>query len=252
MTFFVALRKELLEQWRTYRLLVVAVVLLIFGLLSPLTAKFMPEIFKMLPQGEEFAALISSPTVADAVGQYVKNSTQFAVILALLVTMGAVAVEKDKGTAALMLVKPLSRLSFLLAKFVALGVTFAVSIALAGLACYYYTLLLFGALDVPAWLALNGLLLIFVLVYVALMLLSSTVSRSQVVAGGLGFGWILLLSLAGTIPKVGDVMPGALVSWGSGLVLRNAEAAWPALAVSVGLIAAALAGAWAIFRRQEL
>lgn len=252
MTFFVALRKELLEQWRTYRLLVVAVVLLVFGLLSPLTAKFMPEMFKMLPQGEQFAALIPPPTAADAVGQYVKNSTQFAVILALLVTMGAVAVEKDKGTAALMLVKPLSRLSFLLAKFVALGVTFAVGIALAALACYYYTLLLFAALDVPAWLALNGLLLVFVLVYVALTLLSSTVSRSQVVAGGLGFGWILLLSLVGAIPQVGDVMPGALVSWGSRLVLGDAETAWPALAVSVGLIVAALAGAWIIFRRQEL
>ncbi len=252
MTFFTALRKELLEQWRTYRLLVVAVVLVVFGLLSPLTAKFMPEIFKMLPQGEQFAALIPPPTVADAVGQYVKNSAQFAVILALLVTMGAVAVEKDKGTAALMLVKPMSRLAFLMAKFVALGVTFAVSIALAGLACYYYTLLLFEPPDVPAWLALNGLLLVFVLVYVALTLLGSTVSRSQVVAGGLGFGWIILLSLVGAIPEVGEAMPGALLSWGSGLVLGDGEAAWPALAVSAGLIVAALAGAWAIFRRQEL
>lgn len=252
MSFLVALRKELLEQWRTYRMLVVTVVLVFFGLLSPLTAKFMPEIFKMLPQGEQFAAMIPPPTVADAVGQYVKNGSQFAVILALLIAMGSVAVEKDKGTAALMLVKPMSRLSFLLAKFVALGTTFAVGIVLGGLACYYYTWLLFEPLDVAAWLALNGLLLVFTLVYVALTLLGSTVSRSQIVAGGVGFGWIILLSLVGAIPKVGEAMPGKLLAWGSGLVLGVEGTAWPALAVSVGLIVAALAGAWAIFRRQEL
>lgn len=252
MSFLVALRKELLEQWRTYRMLVVTVVLVFFGLLSPLTAKFMHEIFRMLPDGEQIAAMFPPPTVADAVGQYVKNGSQFAVILALLIAMGSVAVEKDKGTAALMLVKPMSRLAFLMAKFVALGTTFAVGIALGGLACYYYTWLLFEPLDVLAWLALNGLLLVFTLVYVALTLLGSTVSRSQIVAGGVGFGWIILLSLVGVIPKVGDAMPGRLLTWGSGLVLGVEGAAWLALAVSVGLIVTALVGAWAIFRRQEL
>ena len=34
----------------------------------------------------------------DAVTQYIKNIGQFGVILALLLTMGAVAQEKDKGT----------------------------------------------------------------------------------------------------------------------------------------------------------
>jgi len=252
MIFLVALRKELLEQWRSYRLLVVVAVLLAFGLLSPLTAKFTPELMKLLPNGEEIAKLIPPPTTADAVAQYLKNSSQFGIVLALLMTMGAVAEEKDKGTAALVLVKPMPRPVFLGAKFVALGVTFMIGIAIAGVACYYYTLILFEALDVPRWFALNGLLLLLVLVYVALTLLCSTVSRSQVVAGGLAFGLVILLGGIGAIPRVGEFLPGQLLAWGAGLVAGSTEAAWSALWVSVGIIAAALVGAWAIFERQEL
>ena len=190
MSFFVALRKEMLEQWRSYRLLIVVAVFVAFGLMSPLIAKFTPELVKLIPEGEQFADLIPPPIATDAVAQYVKNISQFGVILALLMTMGAVVQEKDKGTAALMLVKPMSRAAFLAAKFVALVLTFVVGIALAATACYYYTLLLFKPLDILDWLALNGLMLLFVLVYVALTLFASTISKSQAVAGGLAFGLV--------------------------------------------------------------
>ncbi|MFV2044902.1 MAG: ABC transporter permease [Anaerolineales bacterium] len=252
MIFLVALRKELFEQWRSYRLLVVVVVLLAFGLLSPLTAKFTPELMKLLPNGEQIAKLIPPPTTADAIAQYLKNSSQFGVVLALLMTMGAVAQEKDKGTAALVLVKPMPRPVFLWAKFFALGATFTIGIAIAGVASYFYTLVLFEALDVPSWLALNGLLLLFVLVYIALTLLCSVVSRSQVVAGGLAFGLVILLGGIGAIPMAGEFLPGQLLTWGAELIAGSREAAWPALWVSFGIIVAALAGAWVIFERQEL
>ncbi len=250
--FLVALRKELIEQWRSYRLLIAAVILIIFGLLSPLTARYTPELMKLLPNGEEIAKLIPPPTAMDAAREYAENISQFGVILALLMTMGVVAQEKDKGTAAVMLVKPMPRGVFLGAKFVALGLTFAASIAIAGAAGYYYTLLLFEALDVGRWLALNGLMLLFVLVYVALTLLCSTVTKSQVAAGGLAFGLLLVLAIPGSLPKIGEYLPGQLITWGAGLMAGSVNAYWPALWVSIGLIAASLVGAWLIFERQEL
>jgi len=250
--FFVALRKELIEQWRSYRLLIAAVILAIFGLLSPLTAKYTPELMKLVPNGEAIAKLIPPPTAMDAVGQYVKNLSQFGVILALLMTMGVMAQEKDKGTAAMMLAKPMPRGVFLGAKFVALGLTFAASIAMAGAAAYYYTLLLFEVLDVGRWLVLNGLMLLFVLVYVALTLFCSTVTKSQVAAGGLAFGLLLVLAIPGSLPKVGEYLPGQLITWGVGLMAGSTDPYWPALWVSVGIIVAALTGAWLIFERQEL
>jgi len=252
MSFFVALRKELLEQWRTYRLLVVTAVFVTFGLLSPLTARFMDEILQAMPGGEEIGQMIPEQTVVDAVGQYVKNLSQFGVILALLMGMGAVAREKDKGTAALVLSKPMSRAAFLAAKFVALGVTFAVSLAAAAVAGYYYTALLFEPLDILAWLALNGLMLLFLLVYVALTLLASTLTRSQALAGGLAFAGVIVIGTIGITPRIAEFLPAQLLTWGAGLLFGADTSAWPALGVSVGIIVAALVGAWAVFERQEL
>jgi hypothetical protein len=61
MIFVAALRKELLEQWRIRRLLVVAVVLLIFGLLSPLLARSTPELIGLLPEAEGWPGCFRRP-----------------------------------------------------------------------------------------------------------------------------------------------------------------------------------------------
>ena len=250
---WVVFRKEMMEQWRSYRLLIVGAVLLLFGLASPLLAKYGPQILRLaLPQGEEILKLMPAPTVADAASQYLKNISQFGVFLAVLMAMGSVAMEKDRGTAALMLVKPIPRSSFLVAKFLALAATFTAGIFLAGLAGYYYTLLLFESLSLTAWLALNGLLLVFILVYVALTLLCSTLTRSQVVSGGLAAAFVVVLSGLGAVPGLGEYLPGQLNTWAAHLVTARAEPAWTALGVSLVLIVAALLVAWLAFERQEL
>ena len=120
------LRKELREQVRTMRLPVVVAVFAIVGLLSPVVARYIREIIDAVG-GTQLEGLIPEPVVGDAVLQFTKNVGQFGVIIAILVTMGTVAAEKDSGTAAFLLTKPISRGSFLAAKVVAIGVLLAVS-----------------------------------------------------------------------------------------------------------------------------
>jgi ABC-2 type transport system permease protein len=252
MSLFVAFRKEWMELIRSYRLLIVAIVLVFFGLTSPLLAKFTPEIIKLIPGGSEISLVIPTPTVWDAVAQYVKNMTQFGIILALLLTMGAIAQEKDKGTAAMILVKPMPRGAFLGAKFLALAAMFAICLIAAGLACYYYTLLLFEAIDILHWMALNVFLFLYLLVYVALTLFCSTVTKSQAAAGGVALGLMVVLGLVGAIPGLGKYLPGELIGWGTRLMQGDTSASWTAFAVSLGLIVVSLLAAWLVFKKQEL
>ncbi|OGN98367.1 MAG: hypothetical protein A2Z71_03290 [Chloroflexi bacterium RBG_13_50_21] len=252
MSLFVAFRKEWMEFIRTYRLLIMAVVLIFFGLTSPLLAKFTPEIIAFIPGGTDISILIPPPTVWDAVTQYVKNMTQFGIILALLLTMGVIAQEKDKGTAAMILVKPMPRGAFLSGKFFAMATMFAISLLAAGLACYYYTLLLFEALDIWHWLVLNALLFLYLMVYVALTLFCSTLTKSQAAAGGLTLGLMVLLGLIGAIPGLGKYLPGELIAWGTRLVQGDASNSWTALGISLGLIVVSLLASWLVFRKQEL
>ena len=253
MNFAIVFRKELQEQWRTYRFLIVAAVFAAFGLASPLLAKFTPEMLKLIPGlPPEILSAIPAPTLADAISQYVKNMSQFGILLALLVTMGVVVQEKERGTAAFFLTRPVSRETFLLAKFAALSVTFTISLALAALGCWYYSLVLFKALPWGPFLALNGLMLVVFLVYMALALLASTIARSNGMAVGLAFVALILIGGLGAVPTIGEYFPGRLFSWGAILMLGGTGTAWPAFWISLGLIMLALLAACMIFRHQEV
>lgn len=253
MNFITVFRKEMLEQGRTYRFLIVLAVFAAFGLSSPALAKFTPEMLKAIPGvPPEIMLAFPTPTLADAVGQYVKNMSQFGVLLALLVTMGVVVQEKERGTAAFFLTRPVSRPTFLLAKFAALTVAFVASLAVAALGCWYYTYFLFEPLAWGPFLALNGLMLVVFLVYMALSLLGSTIARSNGVAVGLAFLALVLIAGIGALPSIGDYFPGRLFSWGASLALNGNVTAWPALWISLGIILVALVAACLVFRRQEV
>jgi hypothetical protein len=129
---------------------------------------------------------------------------------------------------------------------------FALTIILAGIASYYYTLLLFEAMNILHWLALNALLLLYVLVYVAITLLCSTLTKSQVAAGGSALGALIFIALISVIQGIGRNLPGELINWGTRLMMGDNTASWGALGVSLGLIVVPLVAAWLIFRNQEL
>jgi ABC-2 type transport system permease protein len=253
MNFLNVFYKEMTEQWRTYRLLIVAAVMTVFGLTSPLLAKLTPAILKTIPDlPPGLADSIPVPTITDAVTQYVKNMSQFGILLALLMSMGSVAQEKERGTAAMMLTHPVSRLSFILSKFFALATTFVISLSLAALGCWYYTLLLFKALPWDSFLALNGLMLLVFLVYVAVSIFCSTLAGSQGTAAGLAFGAFIVIAGVGSLPRIGEYFPGQLFGWGTSLMLGGTNTAWPAFWVSIGLIVVALLSAWQVLNKQEL
>lgn len=253
--FLAAVRKELLQQWRTKRVLVVAAVFILFGLFSPLLAYFTPQIISGVEGAEMFANLIPTPTAVDAIGQYLKNLSQFGFIIAVLLGMGAVAGERERGTAALVLSKPLPRWAFILSKFTAQTVVYAGSFLVAGLGAYFYTIVLFGALDFGLFMAINALLFLWLMVFVAVALLGSAVGGSTGAAAGIGLGGAVALLLAGSLPRVGPLMPGGLLAWAGQLGALNGAAApsnGGAIAAAGALILLCLLGALAAFERQEL
>jgi ABC-2 type transport system permease protein len=252
MIFLAMLRKELLEQWRSRRLAAVAAVLLFFGFLSPLSAKMLPDLMKSLGDTGGIVIQIPTPTAQDALLQHVKNTSQFGVFLAVLLAMGALAREKERGTAAMVLSKPASRASFLLTKFVALTLVFGLCLILAGLACYYYTIVLFKGVGQARFVEMNLLLALFIEFYLAVTLLGSTIARSQVVAGGLGLGAIFVVAILGALPRLGNYMPTALLEWARRLMAGTGEPVWGAVAVSLAGIVLCLGAALAVFERQEL
>lgn len=248
------LRKELREALRSKRLLVVSVVFLLFGIISPVTAKYTPELLKLIGTGQAGVTItFPTPTVADAIAQYLKNVAGTGILVALLLPMGMVAREKERGTAAFALTKPLSREAFLAAKLVALLAMLAAGVILAAIAAYFYTALLFKPIAPGGFIACTLLILLSLLVYGLLTFLGSVVANSQLPAVGIGLAAWAVISLISVIPSAAKFTPAGLLEPASALALGTTPAhLGTSLVSNIVLAAVVVALAWLSFRRQEL
>jgi ABC-2 type transport system permease protein len=246
------LRKELLEQWRTLRLQIVAAVFLLVGLSSPLLARFTPEILKAVA-GDQIPIVLPPPTAADAVDQLAKNLSQFGGLIGVLLAMGAVAAEKERGTAALILVKPVGRGGFLVAKLVAIGLTLGLATALATAGAWFYTLVLFQPLPIAGVAAAAALQWLMLMAWATITFVASTLTRSTLAAGGFGIAAFIVIGILGVVPSVGQFLPTGLGPPARALALGRAgpDPFGPTVA-TVALIGLASLIAWLAFRRQEL
>jgi ABC-2 type transport system permease protein len=247
------LRKELLEQWRTRRLLVVAVVFTALGIGSAFLARYTPELIQAIG-GLPFEVDFPEPTIADGIDQFLKNVGQAGILTAILLTMGSVATEKERGTAALVLSKPASRAAYLAAKLVAIVATLAISLALASAAGYLYTALLFEAPSAAGWSAMTGLLLLSLLAYAALTFLGSTLTRSPLAAAAIGIAGMILLAIVAAAPNIAPYTPAGISGAPARALALGSDAGMligPVL-VNAGLVLALAVLAWLAFRGQEL
>lgn len=254
--FAVLTRKELVEAWRTRRLPAVLIMFVAIGILSPLTARYLPEILKAA-LGDQLTVPIPRPTAADAVLQLQKNLGQLGAFAAIVLAMGAVASEKDRGTASFVLTKPVGRGAFLGAKLVAQGLVLGLAVLASTVVAWAYGAVLFEPGPVGGWLALAVLAWLGLAVWAAITFFASTVSGSAAAAAGIGVVALIGLSVVSAIPPVGRFLPPGLD--GPALALATGRSAGfagdelaTAIAGCVALIALVGLGSWLAFRRQEL
>ena len=251
--FRTLIAKELREQRRTHRMLIIVAVLLVSGLMSPLLAKYTPLILHSVPGiPPEMAALIPEPTIQDAFTQYFKNVSQFGLLLAIVLTMGVVAQEKERGTAAMLLTKPVRRSAVVLSKWLSGLLSLLAGLLLAALGAAFYTLVLFQPFSLLDFLVANVLLALFLAFYMTLALMASTLARSQSMAAVGAFGGLLLVLLLDALPVVGKYLPAQLLEWAAGIMSGSSAAAWGALAATCCLILLFLGVACVRFEREEI
>jgi len=254
--FSEAIRKELIQLWRTKMVLVIVGVFALFGMASPLLAYFMPQIFGSIEGAEMFKDLIPDPTIADAMTQYLKNISQFGFLIAILIGMGSVASEKEKGITEMILHKPLPRWAFILSKFTAQSLVYLLAFIVAEILAYVYIIVLFEPISFGLFTVINGLLVLWLLCFAAITILGSTVSRSIGTAAGISLAGSVALLLTAQIPQYGAISPQSLMGWagllGSNLQFSLETSNFTALGAGVVLIIMLLVWSVGLFEQQEL
>lgn len=229
------LRKEVKEQLKTYRLVIVGGIFLLFGISTPLTIKYLPEILKIA--GEDLVIEMPPPTAAQSLAEYAGTIGQVGMVVAVLIAMGCIANELRHGTAVMTLSKPVSRSAFVGAKLIAMSLTFLVSLIAGSVFCFAYTVWLIEGASVWAFTGLNLLLGLFLVFCLAVTLLFSSLFRNSLAAGGVAIGILVGQALMGGVPVIGDYTPNKMLGWGNSLLEGGGDTYWWAVAVTVVAIA---------------
>lgn len=205
------IKKELLEQVRTYKLLILLLVFFIFGMMSPLMAKLMPEILSSMPM-DGIIITVPEPTAIDSYSQFFKNLTQMGLIVLVLLFSGTLTTELSKGTLINVLTKGLTRYAVVLAKYTVALALWSGALFMALGVTYGYTAYFFSQDAIHHLLASVGCLWLFGALLLSFLMWAQTLVDSQ-------YGSLLMVGIfvAGLFvfnifPALQDYNPIALVS----------------------------------------
>ena len=250
--FLLLLKKEVWENWVNWKIpiiLLAAVVCAILGTyMNYLSVK-------------EYYSLAGYPYVLPATSMLLElysNITTFLILFAPFLVMGAVAGEIKNHNAAALLIKPVGRTGYILSKWLTYFLMFGIAVAITVfIGAIYANNLATDAnafSNIKALLATIGLFWVFIAFAVAVMILLSTITNSQIIAGILGL-CVLMACLYNPIGSIGELIPGRLLDWIKALLSNSTTWQtndWPALWITVTIIVASVFASIIIMKRKEL
>ena len=220
------LKKELLEYMRTYKLLIMLIVVFfVFGLISPLTAKLLPDILaSFMPEG--ITITLTEPAAIDSWTQFFKNTGQMGLFVLVIVFSGLLSAEISKGTLVIMLTKGLPRRTVILAKFTGMSLVWTASFAMSAAVTFIYTVMLFPSDGIQNLLFSLYCLWLFGMFLLSALLLSATLVTNHfgclLITGGI----TVLSMLLNIIPSMQEYNPVSLASNNVALLIGAANVSW--------------------------
>jgi ABC-2 type transport system permease protein len=204
-------RLEWIRLARTKRWIALVGVYVFFGLLGPLTARYLAEIVNFAGGELEGATIVLPPPVpADGMAQFVSNALQLGTLVSVVVAAGALAFDAIPEMGVFLRTRVPDVRTILTPRVAVTVIAVVGSFVLGGLAAWYETWALIGGLsagDVVAGLGFGSLFLVFVVALVA-----AVAGRASSVLGTVMISIVILLVLPifGIADAVGRWLPSHL------------------------------------------
>ncbi|RWZ58201.1 ABC transporter permease [Halobacillus fulvus] len=256
MQWLTIFRKECLESTRNFKWMWVPLVFILLCIVDPLTTYYLPQILEAtggLPEGSTFE--IPTPPPAQVMMMSVVQMNTIGILILALITMGTIAGEKKAGIAELVLVKPVSYLSYVTAKWAAYSLIILASVFVGLLASWYYVNLLFGELAFSSMLVtflFYGLWMVFLL---GISLFMNTLTKSP----GLTLFFtmsatIFLSAVSGMLSHLFEWSPAQLTAHLNTYLASGSlpDVIWGATAITIAAIALLLFLATITLKKKEL
>ncbi len=242
-------RLEVLRVMRTRRWIALVAVYVGFGLLGPLSAKYIAKILELSGSGKDGVVIKFPPPVpADGIAQYMNNALQIGTIVAVIVAAGALVFDAIPEMGVFLRTRVPSVWRILVPRLVVSLAVCVAAFVLGTAAAWYETSVLLGPLSVSAlaWGTLLGAL--FLAFLVALVAAIAQVARGILgtVMGSLVV--LIVLPILGVVHAIQVYLPtrlgGALTELVGGVPAGDFwRSALVTLVAIAGLLALAARGA---------
>jgi ABC-2 type transport system permease protein len=253
MTLF---QKEMLEMWRNFKWIWVPITFILLGVSEPVSSYYLPQIIKSfggLPEGAIID--IPSPTAGAVLASGLSQYSTLGVLIIVLGTMGVIAGERKSGVAAMILVKPVSYLSYITSKWAGSLLLVWFSLFIGYLSTWYYTGQLFE------WVAFGEFFQSFVLyglwltVILTVTVFFSSALLSPGMAGFVSLSLALVVSIiSGALSHLLVWSPSQLTSYAGALLTTGVvpDDTLPACLIGILLIVILLWFSVFLFKKKEL
>ena len=217
-------KKEWIEYLRTHKLLILLIVFVLFGIMSPLMAKLTPELLKSMMDEEMVNALQpNEPTALDSYAQFFKNVTQLGFIVLVLVCSSMLSNEIAKGTLIPFVTRGLHRSSILLAKLVVAIFVWTICYIACFLITWLYTMLLFPAVEVHSLFLGLAALWLFGVMLISFILIASTCFSAAYSVLVMVVAMVAVLFLLQMIGNIQAYNPLALVNYALPVIQESTD-----------------------------
>lgn len=237
-------RLEFARLVRTSRGIALLAVYAFFGLLGPMSAAYMPEIFERFAT-EGMQITFEEPTPLDGIVQFVSNASQLGLLAVIIVAAAALSVDARPEAAAFLRTRVARASDLVVPRYVVVTVASAVALIVGTVVAVVTTVALLGSLPAAEMVVGTVYGILYLAFAVALVAAVAGFVRSQLVAVFVTIVVLLALPVLGIVDAIGSWLPSALLTAVAPLLAGESAGEYlPAAAVSmvitVGLLALAI------------
>jgi ABC-2 type transport system permease protein len=253
MTLF---QKEILEMWRNFKWIWVPITFILLGVSEPVSSYYLPQIIKSfggLPEGAIID--IPSPSAGAVLASGLSQYSTLGVLIIVLGTMGVIAGERKSGVAAMILVKPVSYLSYITSKWAGSLLLVWFSLFIGYLSTWYYTGQLFEWVPFGEFFQSFVLYGLWLTVILTVTVFFSSALLSPGMAGFVSLALALVVSIiSGALSHILEWSPSQLTSYASALLITGElpNDTLPTSLIGILLIVILLWLSVFLFKKKEL
>jgi ABC-2 type transport system permease protein len=246
------LEEEILAAWRSHRIVMVCALFVLIGIATPLITRYLAELSRLLAGPDAELGLVETG-VADAIDALVRNLGQVGPIPAVVLAMGSIAGERERGRLGGVLVRA-APAAVVLAKAVAVAMVLALATGLGAFAAWLYAALLFGGQPPLPWIQLAVFVWLWLVVVASITVLGSAFASSSMGAAAVGIAGLAAFQLASAVPTLNLWLPTGLLEVARAAALEEISPDLdPGVTIGASLIVivVAMVLAWLRLRRES-